>query len=138
MKKIELFIIPYAKENAVKTRLVVDGNKIDSKDNRLTNLVVYQPMSRWLTPYKKKLFMWEGLLPEIIEEFNDKSVQFQFHGCKADYLLFRKNILEQQLKLNRNGGAVEVELEHFDLWNGKATVRNLMEILEDMHVEADN
>ena len=60
MKKVELYIIPYAKDNEMKTRLVVDGNKIDSKDNRLRNLVVYQPMRKWLNPYKKKLCVWDG------------------------------------------------------------------------------
>ena len=90
MKKVELYIIPYAKDNEMKTRLVVDGNKIDSKDNRLTNLVVYQPMRKWLNPYKKKLFVWDGLLAEIIEEFNDKSIHFVFCGCKADFTIFKK------------------------------------------------
>lgn len=138
MKKIELFIIPYAKENEVKTRLIVDGNKIDSKDNRLTNLVVYQPMRKWLNPYKKKLFVWEGLLAEVVEEFNDKTIHFVFHGCKADYILFKKSILVQQLKLNRNGGAVDVSFETIDKWNPKITVKELDELLDDLRVEADN
>lgn len=138
MKRIELFIIPYAKENEVKTRLVVDGNYIDSKDNRLTNLVVYQPMWKWLNPYKKKLFVWEGLLAELIEEFNDRFMHFFFHGCKTDYILFKKNILAQQMKLNRNGGAVEVAFELIDNWTPKITVKELVEILDDLRVEADN
>lgn len=138
MKKIELFIIPFAKENEVKTRLVVDGNNIDSKDNRLTNLVVYQPMRKWLNPYKKKLFVWDGLLAEIIEEFNDRSLRFVFHGCKADYVLFKKSVLVQQTKLNRNGGAVDVAFELIDKWDPKKTVKELIEILDDLRVEADN
>ena len=138
MKKIELFIIPYAKENEVKTRLVVDGNQIDSKDNRLTNLVVYQPMRKWLNPYKKKLFVWDGLLPEVIEEFNDRSIRFVFHGCKADYIFFNKNILAQQMKLNRNGGAVDAAFELVDQWDPAQTVKELVEILDDLRVEADN
>ena len=138
MKKIELFIIPYPKENEVKTRLIVDGNKINSKDNRLTNLVVYQPMRKWLNPYKKKLFIWEGLLAEVVEEFNDKAIHFIFHGCKADYTLFKKSILVQQMKLNRNGGAVDVSFELIDKWNPKKTAKELAELLDDLRIEADN
>lgn len=138
MKKIELFIIPYAKENQVKTRLIVDSNRIDSKDNRFTNLVVYQPMRKWLNPYKKKLFVWEGLLAEIIEEFNDKSIHFIFHGCKSDYILFKKSILVQQIKLNRNGGSVDVAFELIDKWNPVKTVKELIDILDDLRIEADN
>lgn len=137
MKKIELFIIPCAKEHEINTRLVVDGNKIYSKDNRLTNLVVYQPMRKWLNPYKKKLFVWEGILAEIVEEFNDHVVHFIFHGCKADYTLFRKSILLQQAKLNRNGGAVDVSFEAIDKWAPKKTADQLAELLEEMRVEAD-
>ncbi len=138
MKNVELYIVPYAKENEVKTRLVVDGNKIDSKDNRLTNLVVYQPMRKWLNPYKKKLFVWDGLLAEIIEEFNDKSLHFVFHGCKADFTIFKKSILLQQINLNRNGGAVEVAFEFVDKWNPNKTLKELIDILDDLRVEADN
>lgn len=138
MKKVELFIVPYAKENEIKTRLVVDGNEIDSKDNRLTNLVVYQPMRKWLNPYIRKLFVWDGLLAEVIEEFNDKSIHLVFHGCKADYTLFKKSILLQQMKLNRNGGAVDVTFEIVDKWNPKKTVKELVDVLDDLRVEADN
>ncbi|MCD7886809.1 MAG: hypothetical protein LUG44_04225 [Clostridiales bacterium] len=138
MKKIELFIMPYAKKNEVKTQLVVDGARISSKDNRLTNLVVYQPMRRWLNPYKKKLFVWEGLLAEAIEEFNDKSIRFLFHGCKADYLLFQKSILAQQRELNRNGEAVAVSLEMVEKWDPRETARTLVEILDKLRTEADD
>ena len=138
MKKVELHIVPYAKENEVKTRLVVDGNKIDSKDNRLTNLVVYQPMHKWLNPYKKKLFVWDGLLAEMIEEFNDPSIHFVFSGSKADFTIFKKSVLSQQAKLNRNGGGVEVVFEFTDLWNPCNTVKEMVDILDDSRVEADN
>lgn len=138
MKKIELYIVPYAKDNEVKTRLVVDGNKIDSKDNRLTNLVVYQPMRKWLNPYKKKLFVWDGLLAEIIEEFNDKSIHFVFCGCKADFTIFKKSILLQQAKLNRNGGAVDVVFDFTDTCNPRNTIKEMVDILDDLRVEADN
>lgn len=138
MKKIELFILPYAKENEIKTRLIVDGNKIDSKDNRLTNLVVYQPMRRWLNPYKKKLFVWDGFLPEIVEEFNDKSIHFVFHGCKSDYIVFKSSILSQQTRYNRNGESVDVSFELVDKWNPQKTIKALVEVLDDLRVEADN
>lgn len=138
MKNIELTIIPYAKENEMKTCLVVDGNNICSKDNRLTNLVVYQPMRKWLTPYKKKLFMWEGLLEEVIEEFNDKSIHFIFYGFMPDFTLFRKSILQQQNKLNRNGGSVDVAFDVVDKWNPEQTVKELIDALNDMRIEADN
>lgn len=138
MKKVELYIIPYAKENEIKTGLIVDGNRIDSKDNRLTNLVVYQPMRKWLNSYKKKLFVWEGLLAEIIEEFNDKSIHFVFHGCKTDYMLFKKSIVAQQIKMNRNGGDITVDFEIIDKWNPKKTMEELDEILDDLRLEADN
>lgn len=138
MKKVELHIVPYAKDGEIKTRLVVDGNKIDSKDNRLTNLVVYQPMRKWLNPYKKKLFVWDGLLAEIIEEFNDKSISFIFCGCKADFTVFKKSILLQQTKLNRNGSAVEVAFEFTDTWNPRNIIKEMIDILEDLRVEADN
>lgn len=138
MKKIELYIVPHTKDNEVKTRLVVDGNKIDSKDNRLTNLVVYQPMWKWLNPYKKKLFVWDGLLAEIIEEFNDKSIHFLFSGCKADFTIFKKCILLQQAKLNRNGGAVDVAIDFTDTCNPRNTIKEMIDILDDLRVEADN
>lgn len=138
MKKVELYIVPYAKDNEVKTHLIVDGNKIDSKDNRLTNLVVYQSMRKWLNPYKKKLFVWDGLLAEIIEEFNDKSIHFIFCGCKADFTLFKKSILLQQAKLNRNGGAVDVVFEFEDKWNLQKMLKEMIDILDDLRVEADN
>ncbi|MGN0599423.1 MAG: hypothetical protein ACI4JK_05955 [Oscillospiraceae bacterium] len=138
MKKIELYIVPHTKDNEVKTRLVVDGNKIDSKDNRLTNLVVYQPMRKWLNPYKKKLFVWDGLLSEIIEEFNDKSIHFLFSGCKADFTIFKKCILLQQAKLNRNGGAVDVVFDFTDTCNPRNTIKEMIDILDDLRVEADN
>ena len=138
MKKVELYIVPYAEDHGIKTRLVVDGNKIDSKDNRLTNLVVYQPMRKWLNPYKKKLFVWEGFLAEIIEEFNDTSIQFAFSGCKADFTMFRKSILLQQAKLNRNGGGVEVVFAFTDTWNPRSAVKEMVDILEDLCVEAEN
>lgn len=138
MKKIELYIVPYAKDNEIKTRLVVDGNKIDSKDNRLTNLVVYQPMRKWLNPYKKKLFVWDGLLAEIIEEFNDKSIHFVFSGCKADFTIFKKCILLQQAKLNRNGGTVDVVFDFTDTWNPCNTLKEMIDIWDDLRIEADN
>ena len=138
MKKVELYIDLYAKDNEVRTRLVVDGNKIDSKDNRLTNLVVYQPMRKWLNPYKKKLFVWNGLLAEIIEEFNDKSIHFVFCGCKADFTIFKRSILLQQAKLNRNGENVDVDFEFTDTWNPGNTLKEMIDILEDLYVEADN
>ena len=138
MKKMELYIVPHTKDNEVKTRLVVDGNKIDSKDNRLTNLVVYQPMRKWLNPYKKKLFVWDGLLSEIIEEFNDKSIHFHFSGCKADFTIFKKCILLQQAKMNRNGGAVDVVFDFTDTCNPRNTIKEMLDILEDLRVEADN
>lgn len=138
MKKIELYIVPHTKDNEVKTRLVVDGNKIDSKDNRLTNLVVYQPMRKWLNPYKKKLFVWDGLLSEIIEEFNDKSIHFVFCGCKADFTIFKKSIILQQAKLNRNGGAVDVVFDFADTCNPHNTITEMIDILDDLRVEADN
>lgn len=138
MKKVELQIVPYTKENEIKTRLVVDGNKITSKDNRLTNLVVYQPMHKWLNPYKKKLFMWDGLLAEMIEEFNDKSIHFVFSGCKADFTIFKKSVLLQQTKLNRNGGGVDVIFEFTDTWNPHDTIKEIVDILDDLRVEADN
>lgn len=138
MKKIELYIVPYAKDNEIRTRLVVDGNKIDSKDNRLTNLVVYQPMRKWLNPYKKKLFVWNGLLAEIIDEFNDKSIHFVFCGCKADFTMFKKSILQQQTRLNRNSDAVNVVFEFTDIWNPRNTLKEMIDILDDLRVEADN
>jgi len=138
MKKIELYIVPHTKDNEVKTRLVVDGNKIDSKDNRLTNMVVYQPMRKWLNPYKKKLFVWDGLLSEIIEEFNDKSIHFHFSGCKADFTIFKKCILLQQAKMNRNGGAVDVVFDFTDICNPRNTIKEIIDILDDLRVEADN
>ena len=138
MKKIELYIVPHTKDNEVKTSLVVDGNKIDSKDNRLTNLVVYQPMRKWLNPYKKKLFVWDGLLAEIIEEFNDKSIHFLFSGCKADFTIFKKCILLQQAKLNRNGGAVHVAFDFIDTCNPRNMIKETIDILDDLRVEADN
>ncbi len=138
MKNVELFIIPYAKDNEIKTRLIVDGNKIDSKDNRLTNLVVYQPMRKWLNPYKKKLFVWGGILSEIIEEFNDKSIHFVFNGCKADFTLFKKSILLHQMNLNRNGGAVSVSFEFIDKLHPQKTIEELLVILDDLYFEADN
>ncbi len=138
MKKIELFIMPYARDNEVKTRLIVDENKIYSKDNRLTNLVVYQPMRKWLTPYKKKLFVWDGLLEEVIEEFNDRSIHFIFYGLKSDFALFRKSILQQQMNLNRNGGTVDVVLDTVDKWNFKEEIKELTEVLNDLCIEADN
>lgn len=138
MKKVELYIVPYVKDDEIRTHLVVDGNRIDSKDNRLTNLVVYQPMRKWLNPYKKKLFVWNGLLAEIIEEFNDKSIQFVFCGCKADFTIFKRSILLQQAKLNRNGGTVDVVFEFKDTWDPGDTLREMIDILEDLRVEADN
>lgn len=138
MKKVELYIVPYAKDNEIKTRLVVDGNKIDSKDNRLTNLVVYQPMRKWLNPYKKKLFVWDGLLAEIIDEFNEKSIHFFFSGCKADFTIFKKCILLQQAILNRNGGGVEVIFDFTDTCNPRNTIKEMVDILDDLRVEADN
>ena len=138
MKKVELYIIPHAKEDEIKTRLTVDGNRIDSKDNRFTNLVVYQPMRKWLNPYRKMLFVWDGFLAELIEEFNDNSVHFVFRGCKADFTVFRKSIIYQQTKLNRNGGASQVSFEFIDKVSPNSFLKELSEILEDLRVEADN
>ena len=138
MKRIELELLPLAKEGESKTRLVVDGSLIASRDNRLTDLVVCQPMRKWLNPYKKKLFVWAGLLPEILEEFNDTAVQFTFCGCKADFTVFQKSILLQQAKLNRNGGAAEVDFAFIEAASPRRTVRETLDILEDLRVEAEN
>lgn len=137
MKKVELYIVPYAKENEVKTRLVVDGSRINSKANRLTDLVVYQPMPKWLNPYKKKLFVWDGLLAEMIEEFNDNSFHFLFSGCKADFTVFKRCILLQQAKLNRNGGAVDVAFGFTDTCSPRGTIKEMIDILDNLRIEAD-
>ncbi|MCD8107338.1 MAG: hypothetical protein LUE20_05180 [Oscillospiraceae bacterium] len=144
MKIIELFIRPFAKENEVKTKLIVNNRskkeEITSKDNRLTSLVVNQPMRKWLTPYKKKLFVWEGFLPEIIEEFNDSSLSFVFHGCKADYAIFKKTICEQQEKINRNGETAHVEFAKFreDKWSPDGGMEILTESLDTMRSVAED
>ena len=138
MKKVELYIVPYAKDNEIKTHLVVDGSRIVSKDNRLTNLVVYQPMRKWLNPYKKKLFVWDGLLAEIIEELNDPSIRFDFFGCHADFTMFRKCILTQQAGLNRNGAVADVDFEFTDRYDFRQTFREMISILDDLRIEADN
>lgn len=144
MKNIELFIASFAKENEAKTKLTVNSKskkeEITSKDNRLTSLVVNQPMRKWLNPYKKKLFVWEGFLPEIIEEFNDSSLSFVFHGCKADYAIFKKKIIEQQDKINRNGETAHVVFEKFkeDKWNPESVMKILIENLNKMRVVAED
>lgn len=138
MKKVELQIVPFAGKNAAKTRLVVNGSKIDSKDNRLTNLVVFQPMRKWLNPYRKKLFVWGGLMKEIIEELNDNEIHFVFKGCLADYTLFKRGMIAQQMKLNRNAGAVRVTFEHVDSFSPQKYLKEITHMLEDMRVEADN
>ena len=74
MIKIQLYFNPYTQS----TRLIIDGRERFISNRRLDEFIVGQPLDKWLAPYIFSYQKWHGLLPELMDEFNDDELKLEF------------------------------------------------------------
>lgn len=129
MKTIDLYVFPFGRKDGMKTRLLIDGMEINSPNNKLTQFVVKQPMSRWLKTYRKKLFVWRGFLYELVTDLNDADYVINFFGRKTDFEQFSKEVGLQKEQLAESGRTVSVRLSYIPNADPEQAVKTVTEAL---------
>lgn len=103
MMNIDIAVLPVSLREGIFTRIAVDGERhwFDGKNNRLHRYVICMPMTKWLLPYQKRLFVWPGFLSALSREVNDRNFCFRFYGGREAYRTFCREIALQQEQLER-------------------------------------
>lgn len=68
-----------------KTRIACDGREITSLDNKINSYVLSEGFYNVLLPFRKRYSVWNGLLPELINEVNDDELSITFEGRQEDF-----------------------------------------------------
>lgn len=92
MTNIHLIYNPYTN----KVQIYNERNEITAAENKIYMFLNTNGFENCLMPFRKRYTIWEGLLLELLEEFNDEELSITFEGRKADYQRLEASF--QQLK----------------------------------------
>lgn len=92
MTNIRLVYNPFTKE----IHIYNERREITASENKIYTFLNSNSFYDCLLPLNKRYVIWEGLLPELLEEVNDEELHIVFEGRKADYQLLEEAF--QQLK----------------------------------------
>lgn len=81
MTNVRLVYNPYSK----KVQIYNERKEITAAENKIYTFLNSNGFDRCLMPFRKRYTIWEGLLLELLEEFNDEELSITFEGRKADY-----------------------------------------------------
>ena len=115
MITVDIAVAPFPVTNDCYTRIIVDGHPdwFSSKENRFYSYVIKKPIRTWISPYRKRIFVWPGFLPAFVKEANEASYFFRFSGLREDFDLFKEEInfqaahlLEERVRINVNSDVI--------------------------------
>lgn len=66
-------------------RLFYDNREILSAENKIYAFLTTENIHDILIPFNRRYTIWQGLLPEIICEFNDDELNITFEGREDDF-----------------------------------------------------
>ena len=127
MREIKIYVYPFQRTDGRTTRLIIDGIEIDNPDNRLHQFVVKKPVSKWLCPDRKKLFVWKGFFHELALELNASAYRITYYGTKEGYDEFSDEVERQRKMLEQDGRVVNVET----MFKEYFSVRKAVSVLAD-------
>lgn len=90
MTNIRLIYNPYTK----KVQIYNEHNEITAAENKIYTFLNTSGFACCLMPFRKRYTIWEGLLLELLEEFNDEELSITFEGRKADYQRLEDSFLQ--------------------------------------------
>lgn len=128
MKKIELYYNPFLEQASVK----IDGESYKTQDNRLGEFLIGKPMENWLKKTIISYQRWDGILPELMEFFNDDELQILFYGSESDYNHFKEYIKNQYRDIELKGFESNMyTLKWIEKWNQENVYQNLKNFLQN-------
>lgn len=99
MRTVELFYNPYIES----AKLIVDGKEYNQRESRMNEFIVNQPINNWLSPYVSSYHRWDGLLAELIEEFNDDEISLFFYSVPTYFQRVMNELNSQAEYIERRG-----------------------------------
>lgn len=81
MIKVHLIYNPFNK----KCRLFFDNMEICDLENKVYSFLKSEEFHELLYPFNKRYVIWQGLLPELVNEVNDSELHIIFEGLESDF-----------------------------------------------------
>ena len=81
MTSVSLIYNPYS----LKSRILIAERELDAPENRIVEFMNRESFYDLLRPFRRRYVVWDGLLPELLEEINDPEAEITFIGREADF-----------------------------------------------------
>lgn len=104
MRTIKIYFNPYTGD----TRLFIDEQEQLEGESRLQEFIVGQTLDKWLSPYNSSYQKWNGILPELVEYFNDDELELHFFSLPEYLDRFTTEMEKQSPMLEEKGYSPEL------------------------------
>ena len=99
MTSVSLIYNPYS----LKSRILIAERELDAPENRIVEFMNRESFYDLLRPFRRRYVVWDGLLPELLEEINDPEAEITFIGREADFEAVRAAFEESRPQVEEHG-----------------------------------
>lgn len=114
MVNVEIQVTPFALNGGIYTVISVDecNEWLSGRSSKFNSYVIQKPISKWMCPYRERVFAWHGFLPSFVNEIYDDKYSFWFSGTMTDYFFFEREIYYQAKHMISQPIQVDVNLKN--------------------------
>lgn len=115
-----------------KAAIYIEQEELTAKENRICAFLSNSSFLDCLLPLRKRYLVWDGLLPELINEVNDDELRIIFEGQVSDYLILEDAFHQSVPRITELGYADNWRLEHMGDFAAELTVGVLNDLAKKL------